>query len=158
MTDWDEQFAVIWADEELTDDERVERIDSLAFAWGDNAVVLFHRAGARDAAGREEEAEPLYRRALALGLDDEHRVQAVVQLASTLRNLGSVDEALEMLADEYANHQASSYRDEVAAFYALALATGGNAQRATSVALTALAPHLSRYTRSVTAYAAELSA
>lgn len=157
MTDWDKQFDAVWAADELSDAERIEQIDRLAEVWGDNAVALFHRAGARDAAGREEEAEPLYRRALMLGLDDDHRVRAVIQLASTLRNLGRVHEAVWMLGDEHANHPSSPYRDAVAAFYALALATSGESRRATSVALTALAPHLPLYTRSVTTYARDLA-
>ncbi|MHA7986761.1 tetratricopeptide repeat protein [Rathayibacter sp. CAU 1779] len=157
MTDWDSQFDAVWADEELSDAERIERIDRLAGVWGDNAIALFHRAGARDAAGRESEAEPLYRRALLIGLDDDHRVRAVVQLASTLRNLGRVHEAVWMLGDEYTKHADSPYRDAVAAFYALALASAGESRRATSVALMALAPHLPLYTRSVSEYAREIA-
>ncbi|MGN6125801.1 MAG: tetratricopeptide repeat protein [Humibacter sp.] len=157
MADWDSQFEAVWADESLTDAGRIERIDRLAGVWGDNAIALFHRAGARDAAGREEEAEPLYRRALLLGLDDDHRVRAVIQLASTLRNLGRVHEAVWMLGDEHANHPASPYRDAVAAFYALALATSGETRRATSIALTALAPHLPLYRASVANYARDLT-
>jgi len=157
VTDWDKQFDAVWADDELSDEERIEQIDRLAAVWGDNAVALFHRAGARDSAGREEEAEPLYRRALQLGLDDDHRVRAVVQLASTLRNLGRVHEAVWMLGDEYANHPTSPYRDAVAAFYSLALVTSGDSRRAASIALSALAPHLPLYTRSVAAYAREIT-
>ncbi|WP_022899662.1 tetratricopeptide repeat protein [Humibacter albus] len=157
MTDWDSQFDAVWNDTELSDDERVQIIDRLAGVWGDNAIALFHRAGARDAAGREADAEPLYRRALQLGLDDDHRVQAVVQLASTLRNLGRVHEAVWMLGEEYAHHPTSPYRDSVAAFYALALVTSGESRRAASVALGALAPHLPLYTTSVAAYAREIA-
>lgn len=157
MASWDSQFEAVWADDELSDVERIERIDRLASVWGDNAIAIFHRAGARDAAGLEAEAEPLYRRALLLGLDDDHRVQAVVQLASTLRNLGRVHEAVWMLGDEYAKHESSPYRDAVAAFYALALASSGEAARATSIALSALAPHLPLYRRSVAEYAKELA-
>ena len=157
MADWDSQFDEVWSDEGLSDVERIERIDRLAAPWGDNAIALFHRAGARDSAGLENEAEPLYRRALQLGLDDDHRVRAVIQLASTLRNLGRVHEAVWMLGDEHANHPTSPHRDAVAAFYALALATSGESRRATSVALNALIPHLSLYRVSLTEYAKELS-
>jgi hypothetical protein len=157
VADWDSQFDGVWADESLSDAERIDRIDRLAGVWGDNAIALFHRAGARDAAGHEAEAEPLYRRALLLGLDDDHRVRAVIQLASTLRNLGRVHEAVWMLGDEHTNHQTSPYRDAVAAFYALALATSGESRRATSVALTALAPHLPLYRMSVSQYAKDIA-
>ena len=157
MADWDSQFEAVWADESLTDADRIDRIDRLAGVWRDNAIALFHRAGARDSAGLEEEAEPLYRRALLLGLDDDHRVRAVIQLVSTLRNLGRVHEAVWMLGDEYAHHPASPYRDAVAAFYALALATSGETRRATSIALSALAPHLPLYRTSVATYARDLT-
>ena len=156
MADWDSQFEAVWADESLSDQERIERIDRLASVWGDNAIALFHRAGARDSAGLEAEAEPLYRRALLIGLDDDHRVRATIQLASTLRNLGRVHEVVWMLGDEYANHPGSPHRDAVAAFYALALATSGESRRATSVALNALIPHLSLYRTSLQRYANEI--
>lgn len=157
MGDWDSQFDAVWANDELSDAERIEHIDRLAAVWGDNAVALFHRAGARDAAGREADAEPLYRRALQLGLDDDHRVRAVIQLASTLRNLGRVHEAVWMLGDEHAHHQESPYRDAVAAFYALALVTAGESRRATSVAVTALAGHVPLYSDAVARYAREIT-
>ncbi len=61
--------------------------------------ALFERAGARDSAGLEAEAEPLYRGARG-GLDEDHRTQAVIQLASTLRNLGASTSA-RLLRAEY---------------------------------------------------------
>ncbi|QDZ14017.1 tetratricopeptide repeat protein [Humibacter ginsenosidimutans] len=157
MADWDSQFDAVWADAELSDAERIERIDRLAVVWGDNAVALFHRAGARDAAGRGAEAEPLYRRALLLGLDDDHRVRAVIQLARALRGLGRVHEAVWMLGDEHTNHPGSPYRDAVSAFYALSLASAGDSRRAASVAITALAPHVPLYSRSVEQIARDIS-
>lgn len=157
MPTWEERIAAIWADDTLTDGERIDRIDDLARELPDgDAVALFERAGARDSAGAETEAEPLYRRALEAGLDDEHRTRAVIQLASTLRNLGRTDEALGMLRAEYDRGPGAPLHDAAAAFYALALVSDGDAVAAASVALTALAPHLPRYNRSVTGYAAEL--
>lgn len=157
--DWQHRIDAVWQDRALTDDERTARIDALAAERGeDDPVALFERAGARDSAGREDEAEPLYRRAIHLGLDDERRTRAIIQLASTIRNLGKTDEALALLRTEWEREDTTALRDEVAAFYALALASAGESERGLSVALTALAPHLSLYTRSVTGYAAELSA
>ena len=155
--DWDARVAAVWADETLGDDEVIVRIDALAGErpHGD-ARGLFERAGARDSAGREAEAEPLYRAALEAGLDDSSRAQAVIQLASTVRNLGRADEAVALLRDELEREPASPLRDEAAAFLALALVSTGDARQAASVALRTLAPHLSRYTRSVTFYADEL--
>ncbi|WP_334151975.1 tetratricopeptide repeat protein [Microbacterium sp.] len=156
MNDWDSRVAEIWADDTLTDQERIARIDAVAAERPqDDARALFERAGARDSAGIETEAEPLYRAALAAGLDEEHRPQAVIQLASTIRNLGRVDESLEMLRAEY--ERGGPFQDAAAAFYALALVSRGDAVQGASIALTALAPHLPRYTRSVTGYASELT-
>ena len=62
-----------------------------------------------------------------------------------------------LLSAEYERDRDTPMADAAAAFYALALVSAGDAHRAASVALTALAPHLPRYTRSVTAYARELA-
>lgn len=154
---WTERIAAIWSDDGLHDEARIARIDELAAErLAEDPVALFERASARDAAGLEAEAEPLYRSALERGLSGDLRTQAIIQLASTIRNLNRVDESLELLRDEYLRGPDAPLHDEVAAFYALALVTGGNAAVAASVALSALAPHLSRYTRSVTAYANDL--
>ncbi|MCC4907186.1 tetratricopeptide repeat protein [Microbacterium sp. cx-59] len=155
--EWDERVAAIWADAALTDDERTDAIERIARERpADDARALFERAGSYDSAGRETEAEPLYRAALAAGLDDAHRPQAVIQLASTIRNLGQVEESLELLRAEYERRDRDGMRDAAAAFYALALSSAGHDRLALSIALDALAPHLPRYTRSVTGYAAEL--
>lgn len=154
--EWDSRVAAAWDDESLGDDDRIAVIDRLAAERPEDARATFERAGARDAAGREAEAEPLYRAALDAGLDDEHRPQAVIQLASTLRNLERTDEAIRMLRAELDRVPVSPLRDEAAAFLALCLVSTGDAREAASVALAALAPHLSRYRRSVASYAAEL--
>lgn len=157
MTDWDARVEAVWADERLTDAERIPLIDALASERGpDDARALFERAGARDSAGIETAAVELYRAALAAGLDEEHRTQAVIQLASTLRNLGEIADALELLRAE--RGRGGAFADAASAFYALALASAGEPRAAAAVALEALAPHLPRYTRSVTAYARELAA
>jgi len=154
---WQSRIDAVWDDESLDDAERIERIDALAAELGDgHPVGLFERAGARDSAGDEAGAEPLYRASLAAGLDPGRRTRAIIQLASTVRNLGGVDESLALLAEEYERTRGGELADEAAAFFALALASSGDATRAASIALSTLAPHLTRYTRSVTGYAAEL--
>ncbi|OZD30878.1 hypothetical protein CH252_41000 [Rhodococcus sp. 06-1477-1B] len=158
MSDWQSRVDAVWADESLTPDDVIVRIDAMAAERpADDAVALFERAGARDSAGVEDEAEVLYRRALEIGLDDERRTRATIQLASTIRNLGKTDEALEMLRAEYDREPRGPLHDEAAAFYALALVSAGEPERAASIALQALAPHLGRYTRSVTGYAREIA-
>ena len=90
MSDWQHRVDAVWsAAERLGDDEVIRRIDALADERPPrDPVALFERAGARDAAGLEAEAEHLYREALERGLEGSERVQAHIQLASTIRNLG----------------------------------------------------------------------
>ena len=63
----------------------------------DHPAALFELASAHDALGQEAEAEPLYRAALEGGLDTFRRRRAVIQLGSTLRNLGRAKEAVALL-------------------------------------------------------------
>lgn len=157
MTDWQQRIDAAWADDSLTDAERIRVIDEVAAEREpEDGVALFERAGARDSAGLEAEAEPLYRQALTAGLDEDRRAQATIQLASTLRNLGRIDESVEMLKSE--RERGGALSDAASAFYALALVSQGDARAGAAVALEALAPHLPRYGRSVTAYARELNA
>jgi tetratricopeptide (TPR) repeat protein len=158
MDIWQSRIDALWADETLTDAERMVLIDVVcAERPVDDPRSLFERAGARDSAGLEVEAAPLYRRALEIGLTEELRAQAVIQLASTLRNLGHTEESLALLRGEIDREPASPLRESASAFYALALFSDGDAAAAASVALQALSPHLPRYSRSVLAYAQELS-
>jgi tetratricopeptide (TPR) repeat protein len=148
----------VWSDVTLDAAEVIRRIDALAGERAaDDPVALFERAGARDSAGLEAEAEEMYRRALEFGLDDERRTRATIQLASTIRNLGKTDEALGLLRTEYEREPRGPLHDAAAAFYSLALVSAGEPERAASVALRALAPHLPRYTRSVAGYAREIA-
>jgi tetratricopeptide (TPR) repeat protein len=158
MHDWQDRVDAVWASaEQLGDAEVVRRIDALAAERPvDDPIATFERAGARDSAGLESEAEELYRRALAIGLDGSERVRAHIQLASTIRNLGRPGEAIELL--DAIEPDAGELSDAVAAFRALALFSTGDATLAASVALEALARHLPRYRVSVAAYAAELGA
>lgn len=89
-------------------------------------------------------------------MDAEHEPQAIIQLASSLRNIDATDEAVALLEKAHQDAADSPYRDAIAAFYALALASSGAPRHGLSVALLALVPHLPRYHRSVTAYAREI--
>jgi len=155
--DWQSRVDAVWDDETLSPDAVVRAIDELAGELpADDAIALFERAGARDSAGDESGAEPLYRRALEVGLDEERRTRAVIQLASTIRNLGKVDESLGLLENEYRTVEPGGMKDAAAAFYALALASSNREREGLAIVLEALAPHLPRYQRSVRGYAAEL--
>ncbi|WP_353814253.1 tetratricopeptide repeat protein [Agromyces sp. SYSU T00266] len=154
--DWQRRVDEVWdAASDLGESEVIVRIDALAAELpGDDPRGPFEAAGARDSAGLEEEAEPRYRLALELGLAGRTRVEAHIQLASTIRNLGRPEESLALLDEVAAD--VGDLADAVAAFRALALASTGRADAAASVALVALAPHLTQYRRAVDAYAREL--
>lgn len=160
MKTWAERIDEVWDDatgEEVGDDT-IARIDALAAERGpDDARAEFERGGARDSAGRPAEAVVLYRRALALGLDEEHRPQCVIQMASSLRNLGEYDDALAVIRAEEELSADGPYRDAIACVHALILASAGRPAQGLSVALLALVPHLPRYHRSMTAYAREIA-
>jgi hypothetical protein len=73
-------------------------------------------------------------------------------MASSLRNLGQPEESVALLRAEL--EAGSDHLDDaVRAVLALALTDVGRAREAVSVALTALAPHLPRYQRSMANYA-----
>ncbi|WP_430646316.1 tetratricopeptide repeat protein [Agromyces sp. GXS1127] len=158
MDDWQRRIDEVWnAASELGEREVIVRIDALVGELpGDDPRGPFEAAGARDSAGLEEEAEPRYRRALELGLTGRARIEAHIQLASTVRNLGRPEESLALL--DAVDGEAGDLADAVAAFRALALASTGATDAAASVALVALAPHLTQYRRAVDAYARELVA
>lgn len=157
--EWDSMVAAVWATAaELSDDEVLVRIDALAAERPDtDAAAVFEAASARDYIGREAEAEPLYRRALDLGLDERRRPQAVIQLASTLRNLGKHDEAVALLEEQLRLHPDDEWSGPSSAFLALALASRGDELAAASVALTALAGYLPAYGNAVRRYSSELT-
>jgi tetratricopeptide (TPR) repeat protein len=156
--DWQRRVDETWAAaDDYTDDELVARIDELAAELPEGSpVAAFERAGSFDSTGRPELAVPLYREALDLGLDGIRRRRAVIQLASSLRNLGETEESVALLTAERARGS-DELDDAVSAFLALALADTGREREALSLALSALAPHLPRYQRSLANYARSLT-
>ena len=121
-----------------------------------DARIAYEYAGTHDSAGDEAAAVPLYEEALAAGLREPHRHRAQVQLASSLRNLGRLDEAVAVIDDVAARHPDSL---GVAAFRALVHHDAGGSTRALSELLAAVAststdPDVVRYRRALTAYAA----
>lgn len=155
--DWERRVARLWATmAEYDEDDFIARMADLAAELpADDPVGPFERGGSLDSTGHPDRAVELYREALRLGLSGSRRRQAVIQLASSLRNLGQADAGVELLTAERAAGT-DDLDDAVVAFLALALADTGREREALSLALTALAPHLARYQRSVTNYAALL--
>ena len=121
----------------------------------DDALAASELGGAYDSTGHSDLAVPHYRRALELGLDGDHHRQVVIQLASSLRNLGQASESIALLERER-DARTDELDGAVCAFLALALIDAGREREAAAIALEALAPHLPRYQRSVKNYAQAL--
>ncbi|MFE2559237.1 tetratricopeptide repeat protein [Streptomyces sp. NPDC059352] len=162
--DWERRVAALW--ERFDDHEPEEfraRVAALAAERpADDAAALFELGAAHDSTGLPEEAVDLYHRALDRGLTGLRRRRAVIQLASSLRNLGRPDRGVELLTAERDLPADRLDADEIAlsgavdAFLALALADTGRDREAASLALGALAPLLPRYNRSLAHYARAL--
>jgi tetratricopeptide (TPR) repeat protein len=117
---------------------------------------LFHRACAQDSWGHSDQAIPLYRKALDTGgLTGENRRRAVIQMASSLRNTGQAEPALNLLLAERDNGS-DHLDDALACTTALCLASLGRDREGLSLVITALARHLPRYNRSMANYAKAL--
>lgn len=157
--DWRSRVDAVWADaSNRPDPEVAAAIDALvAERAADDPEALFEAASARDFTDREAEAEPLYRAALDGGLEEPLRGRALIQLASTLRNLGRADEAVDVLLLGFADQADHPLRADADAFLAMALLDAGAPRAALEVALHALAPHLREYGRVVDRYADALN-
>jgi hypothetical protein len=155
--DWEKRVATAWATfDERSDEENRTLIGALAAELPEGrAEASFERACVLDSTDASDRAVPLYRQALDRGLGPERRRRAVIQLASSLRNIGRADESVALLTAEL-DGPADELDDAVHAFLALALTDVGRDREALSHALGALAPHLPRYQRSLAAYARAL--
>ncbi|WP_018253263.1 tetratricopeptide repeat protein [Salinispora mooreana] len=157
--DWESRVTTLWQKiNEYEPDEFRGQVAALAAERDpEDAKALSERACANDSTGQGEQAAPLYRRALAAGLEGIRRRRAVIQLASTLRNLGHPEESVGLLTAEV-DRDPDELDDPVAAFPALALIDVGREREAASLALGALAKHLPRYNRSLAHYATSVVA
>lgn len=159
--DWEARINEVWGRVDLIEaSELIKMIDLLARERrADDPVALFERACARDTAGLESQAEPLYRAALASqALDEYRRARANIQLGSTLRALGRLKESEELLKAELDRYvppnNAAPLRDEARAILALTYLEQGRADEAAGLLLHTLGPHLSRYQRTIAIHAA----
>jgi hypothetical protein len=83
------------------------------------------------------------------------RRRAVIQMASSLRNLGNPARAVELLTAELSADE-DELTQAVRAFLALALADLGREREGLALSLTALSHYLPRYNRSLARYAERL--
>ncbi|WP_404382607.1 tetratricopeptide repeat protein [Knoellia locipacati] len=152
----EEAIAALWEDDDA--ERRIETAGSLHAAYPEDARITYEYGGTFDSAGHEQRAIELYRSALEGGLREPYRHRAVIQLASSLRNVGEHDEAVRLLDDLAAERPESV---GIAGFRALALHSAGRPAEALG-SLLAVVAHAStdedvlRYRRSLTAYANEL--
>ncbi|GAA2072766.1 tetratricopeptide repeat protein [Streptomyces albiaxialis] len=152
--DWERRSAQAWESIDAYGEEEFRAlIDGLAAELPPGSpVAAFERACAFDSTGHPDRAIPLYREALEGTLPGERRRRAVIQLASSLRNLGHQDESIALLTAEL-DAGSDHLDDAVRAVLALALTDVGREREAVSLAVGALARHLPRYQRSMANYA-----
>lgn len=159
LGNWEQRVSEAWASiDQQSEEEFLTLIENLAAEHPANSAIgIFERAASLDSTGHSDLAVPLYRRALDIGLTGERRRRAVIQLASSVRNLGQPETSVALLTAEMAA-ESDHLDDAVRAFLALALVDVGREREAISIALQALAPHLPRYQRSLANYAREIAA
>jgi ribosomal protein S18 acetylase RimI-like enzyme len=102
----------------------------------------FELANALDYFGQEAQAVPLYKEAMSLGLSAEYDAYARLQLGSSLRNIGRIEEAVSLLRDAEDRYpQMPSIR----MFLALALYAKGQADESLKVALQTMLRHINTH-------------
>jgi Flp pilus assembly protein TadD len=131
-----------------------KRTDITGTEWEARLASLW--AASLDSTGHSDLAVPLYRKALDLGLPSIRQRRAMIQMAGSLRNLGQAAESVRLLTAERAVGS-DELDDAVGDFLALALVDLGREREAVTLALTALAPRLPRYQRSLAHYARVLA-
>ncbi len=154
---WERRVAELWASiDDHDENEFVALIDGLVSELPPgHPIGLFERAAALDSTGYSDLAIPLYEAALDAGLVGVRRRRAIIQMASSLRNVGKAPDAVALLTAELRS-ETDALTGAVRAFLALALADVGREREAVAVALTALSEYLPRYNRSVARYAEAL--
>ncbi|MCU1679594.1 MAG: hypothetical protein JWQ81_333 [Amycolatopsis sp.] len=153
-TDWEERVARVWTTiDDLDETDFRDRIEQLAAELPEGSgIAAFERACSFDSTGHSDVAVPLHRQALEAGVTGLRRRRSVIQMSSSLRNVGRAQESVELLTAELAA-TSDDLDDAVRATLALALTDVGREREAVSIAVGALAKHLPRYQRSMANYA-----
>ncbi|MCX4761453.1 tetratricopeptide repeat protein [Streptomyces sp. NBC_01275] len=158
--DWEDRVTAAWATFDDYPEERAAEfravIDALVAELPEHSALgPFEQACAWDSTGHSDRAVPLYREALARGLDGYKGRRAKIQLSSSLRNTGRAEEGVKLLTPEL-DGPSDELDDAVRACLALCLSSLGRDREGLSLVLGALAPHLPRYQRSMANYARAL--
>ena len=100
--DWEQRASGAWASlDQQSEVEFLVRIENLASELpADSGVGSFVRAASLDSTGHPDLAVPMYRQSRDLGLTSNRRRRAVIQLATSLRNLGQPAESVALLTAE----------------------------------------------------------
>lgn len=153
---WDERVAAFWHTADDTASETMlQAMRSLVDERPENDPdALYEWASVHDWLGRENDAVPLYRAALDNGLSGPRRAQGMIQLASSLRNIGQPKAAVELLRQQRPDETTG---EAASAFLALALRDAGHLDEALRVALLALSRMLPMYSRVIENYTHQLS-
>ncbi|MFF2204626.1 tetratricopeptide repeat protein [Streptomyces sp. NPDC058145] len=155
--DWEDRVTAAWASFDDYPEERAQEfrdlIDKLVAELPEGSPLgPFEQACAWDSTGHSDRAVPLYREALARGLNGYKGRRARIQLSSSLRNTGRAEEGVALLTPEL-DAPSDELDDAVRACLALCLSSLGRDREGLSLVLGALAPHLPRYQRSMANYA-----
>jgi len=151
---WEQRIAELWlAIDQYEPEDFVDRIDILvAELPPGSAIGLFEQGCAQDSTGHPDCAVSKYQAALDIGLTGVRRRRAIIQMSSSLRNLGQAAKAVSLLTTEL-----DAPNDEldgaVRAVLALALVDVGREREAVAHCLMALSTYLPRYNRSMARYA-----
>ncbi len=155
--DWEDRVTAAWASFDDYPEERAQEFRDLigklvAELPEGSPLGPFEQACAWDSTGHSDRAVPLYREALARGLDGYKGRRARIQLSSSLRNVGRAEEGVALLTPEL-DAPSDELDDAVRACLALCLSSLGRDREGLALVLGALAPHLPRYQRSMARYA-----
>ncbi|MEP7156535.1 MAG: tetratricopeptide repeat protein [Betaproteobacteria bacterium] len=158
---WEQRIAALWL---AIDDHEpaafVALIDTMVGELPpgetEKAIGLFEQACARDSTGHPDLAVPKYQAALDIGLTGIRRRRAVIQMSSSLRNLGEAATAVKLLTAEL-DAPSDELDGAVRAVLALALVSAGREREAVAHCLMALSKYLPRYNRSMARYAQALT-
>ena len=156
MNELDDLIEMGWK-QGFSDDELLDYFKDLYLRFPKNSRLSYEYGGAHDYLGKEEEAIPLYKEALELGISGSFRIKTLIQLGSSYRNLGRLEESMEVLEKAV---EESEGDPAAVIFLSLTLWSSGKAGEATLLALRHIYREngglVQRYRRSLGNYLKEL--
>lgn len=117
----------------------IKALGPLYQAHPENPRVLYEIDGAYDTDGQEDKAATFYEQALARGLSGDLLRRCYLQYASTLRNIGRVEESLNVFT---LAREAFPDSPSVAAFQAVTMHAADRPDDAIAILLEVIAAHI----------------